>query len=147
MRLINVRGRVAAALLVACAASSCGSMGPRGTLPGQTPAPIKAGQWGGPHIAMTVASSKTDIEFDCGKAAISGAIDADADGAFTATGTFLPERPGPTTPDAPASRPMRVTGTVKGDEMQIKIVLTDKDEAIGDFSLALGTAARLFKCR
>ena len=147
MRLMNARGRLAASVLVACAASSCGSMGPRGTLPGPAMAPVKSGQWGGPHIAMTVAASKTDIEFDCGKATISGAIDADADGAFTATGTFLPEHPGPVTPDAPASRPMRVTGTVKGDEMQVKIVLTDKDETIGDFSLALGTAARLFKCR
>jgi hypothetical protein len=147
MRLINARSRLAASVLVACAASSCGSMGPRGTLPGHTTAPVKSGQWGGQHIAMTVAASKTDIEFDCGKATISGALDADADGVFTATGTFLAERPGPTTPDAPASRPMRATGTVKGDEMQVKIVLTDRDEAVGDFSLTLGTAARLVKCR
>jgi hypothetical protein len=147
MRLINARGRLAASVLFACAASSCGSMGPRGTLPGPAIGPVKPGEWGGPHIAMTVAAAKTDIEFDCGKATISGALDADADGAFTAAGTFLPERPGPTGPDAPASRPMRVTGTVKGDQMQVKIVLTDKDEAIGDFSLALGTLARLFKCR
>ena len=42
---------------------------------------------------------------------------------------------------------MRATGTVKGDEMQVKIVLTDTDEAVGDFSLTLGTAARLVKCR
>ena len=147
MRLINAKGRFAASVLVACAASSCGSMGPRGTLPGPAMAPVKSGQWGGPHISMTVAASKTDIEFDCGKATISGAMDADADGAFTATGTFLPERAGPSTPDAPASRPMRVTGTAKGDDMQVKIVLTDKDETVGDFSLAFGTVPRLFKCR
>jgi hypothetical protein len=147
MRPMNVRSRLAVSILMACAASSCGSMGPRGTLPGHVPAPVKSGDWGGQHIAMTVSPSKTDIEFDCGKAAINGAIEADPDGAFTANGTFLPERPGPTTPDPPASRPMRVTGTVKGNDMQLKIVLTDKDEAIGEFTLALGTAARLFKCR
>jgi hypothetical protein len=140
----NVRGRLAASVLVACAATSCGSMA---TLPGQATARVKSGGWGGPHIAMTVAASSTDVEFDCGKATIGGPIDADADGAFTVTGTFQPERPGPTTPDAPASRPMRVTGTVKGDEMQIKIVLTDSNEQVGDFSLSFGTAARLFKCR
>jgi len=147
MRLTQMKGRIAASVLVACAASSCGSMGPRGTLPGSTATPVKPGQWGGPHIAMNVAASKTDIEFDCGKATITGAIDTDPDGAFAVTGTFLPERPGPTTPDAPPSRPMRVTGTVKGDDMHIAIVLTDKDEAIGDFSLTLGTVARLTKCR
>lgn len=146
MRPMNFRSRLAVSMLMACAASSCGSMAPRGTLPGHE-APVKSGDWGGQHIAMTVSSSKTDIEFDCGKATISGAIEADPDGAFTANGTFLPERPGPTTPDAPPSRPMRVTGTVKGSDMQVRIVLTDKDEAIGEFSLALGTAAKLFKCR
>jgi len=138
---------MAAAVLVACAASSCGSMGPRGTLPGSTETPVKSGQWGGPHIAMTVAAAKTDIEFDCGKATIGGVIDTDADGAFAVTGTFNPELPGPTKPEAPPARPMRMTGSVKGDEMHITIVLTDKDESIGDFTLTLGTVPRLTKCR
>ena len=146
MRLTRMRG-IAASMLVSCAAWSCGNMGPRGTLPGGTATPVKSGQWGGPHIAMTVTTSKTDIEFDCGKATITGPIDADPAGAFAISGTFMPERPGPTTPDAPPPRPMRVTGSVKGDEMQVKIVLTDKDEAIGDFTLTLGTVARLTKCR
>jgi hypothetical protein len=148
MRLTQLRGRIAAwVVVVSCAASSCGSTGPGGTLLGSTPMPVKSGQWGGPHIAMTVASSKTDIEFDCGKATIGGPIDADRDGAFAVTGTFMPERPGPTTPDAPPSRPMRMTGSVKGDDMHVTIVLTDKDETIGDFTLTFGTVARLTKCR
>src|SRR5690349_12834615 len=129
MRMTRMRGRIAASVLLACAASSCGSMGPSAT-----PTPVKSGVWGGPHIAMTVAPSKTEIEFDCGKATISGAIDADPDCAFAVTGTFMPERPGPTTPDAPPSRPMRVSGTVKADDMHVTIVLTDKDESIGEFS-------------
>jgi len=144
MRLINAR--LAASVLLACAAWSCGNMAPRGTVPTQT-APVKSGQWGGQHIAMTVAASQTDVEFDCGKATVTGPIDADADGVFTATGTFLPERPGPSTPDPPASRPIRLSGTVKGDQMQVKIVLTDKNEDVGEFSLTLGGDSRLVKCR
>jgi len=147
MRRRAMRGRIAAAVLVACAASSCGSMGPRGPRPDPAATPVKAGQWGGPHIAMTVAASKTDIEFDCGRAAIDGAIDADPDGAFAVTGTFMPERPGPASPDAPPSRPMRMKGSVKDNDMRVTIVLTDKDEAIGDFTLTLGTVVRLMKCR
>jgi hypothetical protein len=140
--------RLAAPLFfVACLASSCGSMHSASAAPTGVPAPVKSGAWGGPHIAMTVAASKTDIEFDCGKATVPGALEADADGVFSATGTFQPERPGPTTPDAPASRPLRVSGTVKGDEMQVHIVLTDQNEAVGDFALTLGTVARLTKCR
>jgi hypothetical protein len=147
MRSFNTRGRLAASVLLACAASSCGSMGPRATGPGAALAPVKPGEWGGQHIALTVAAAKSDVEFDCGKGTISGVIETDAEGVFTATGTFLPERPGPTTPNAPASRPMRLTGTVKGDDMQVRIVLTDTDEAVGDFTLTLGTLARLIRCR
>src|SRR4051812_24965878 len=114
MRLTNGRARVGASALVGFLVASCGSMGTR---PGQVTSTVKPGQWGGQHIAMSVEASKTDIEFDCGRATITGAIDTDRDGAFTATGTFLQERPGPTTPDGPAPRPMRVTGAVKGDDM------------------------------
>jgi hypothetical protein len=144
MRLVQARRRLAAAIFFGCVASSCGSTGAQ---PGHVRALLKQGEWGGLHIAMTVAASKTDIEFDCGKATITGAIETDADGAFTASGTFLPERPGPTTPDPPPSRPMRMTGTATGDDMQVTIALTDQNEEIGTFSLRLGTAARLTKCR
>jgi len=143
MRLINSRFAVSA--ILACAAWSCGNMAPRGTQP--TSAPVKSGQWGGQHIAMTVGASRSDVEFDCGTATITGPLDADSAGAFSANGTFLPERPGPVTPDPPASRPMRLSGTVKGDQMQVKIALTDKNEDLGDFSLTLGGDARLVKCR
>jgi hypothetical protein len=108
---------------------------------------VKPGQWGGSHIAMTVAAAGTEIEFDCGKATVSGAIATDRDGAFTAAGTFFQERPGPTTPDGPPQRPMRLSGTVKGDDMQVKVVLTDSGEDAGTFTLTFGGTPRLVKCR
>ena len=144
MRRFHARGRLAAAVFFGCVASSCGSMGAQ---PAHVPAPLKQGEWGGQHIAMTVAASKTDLEFDCGRATVNGTIETDADGAFTAAGTFLPERPGPATPDPPPPRPMRMTGTVAGDDMQVKIVLTDQSDDLGTFSLRLGAAPRLVKCR
>jgi hypothetical protein len=96
---------------------------------------------------MTVARSGTELEFDCGKATVPGAIDTDRDGAFTAIGTFLQERPGPTTPGGPPQRPMRLSGTVKGDDMQVHVVLTDRDEDVGTFTLTFGSTARVIKCR
>ena len=141
---INRRHAIAA-LLVAVFATSCGADA-RGTEPDRLDA-VKPGPWGGPHIAMTVAASGTEIEFDCGKGKIDGAIDADRDGAFAVTGTFQPERPGPTTPNPPPGRPMRLSGRVQGDEMQVRIVLTDRDEEIGSFTLAFNTTPRLTKCR
>jgi len=109
--------------------------------------PVKAGQWGGPHISMTVASASTDIEFDCGRATAPATIDTDGDGRFVTNGTFLQERPGPTTPDGPTQRPMRLSGTVKGNDMEMSIVLTDSNEDLGSFTLTFGTTPRLVKCK
>jgi hypothetical protein len=108
---------------------------------------VKAGRWGGAHIAMTVAEDRTDIEFDCASASVAGAIDTDRSGAFSVTGTFQPVRPGPTRPTGPPSRPMRLSGTVDGDEMHVTVVLTDQNEDVGTFALTFGRTPRLVKCR
>ena len=108
---------------------------------------LKAGRWGGPHVAMTVTAERTEIEFDCGEASVDGAIPLNRDGAFTATGTFLQERPGPTTPAGPPRRPMRLTGGVKDDTMDMRVMLTDQNEDIGSFTLAFGADPRLVKCK
>jgi hypothetical protein len=141
---IRTRHLIAATFL-AFAPLSC-SMPVHGTEP--TPADsVKSGQWGGQHIAMTIAAAGTEIEFDCGKATVPGTIDTNSDGTFTTTGTFFQERPGPTTPNGPPQRPMRLSGTVKDDSMQVNIVLTDRDEDVGTFTLTFGGAPRLVKCR
>jgi hypothetical protein len=131
----------AAHLLAACAVvAACG-----GTF--LAPDAVRAGRWGGPHVAMTVSSERTDIEFDCGQASVDGAIMLDGNGAFSATGTFVQERPGPTTPSGPARRPMRLTGGVKDDTMALKVTLTDQNEDVGTFTLSFGADARLVKCK
>jgi len=128
-------------LIAVCVLAGCAAATPT------APDAVKTGLWGGPHISMTVTSASTEIEFDCGRATVAGAIEADRDGRFTTSGTFLQERPGPTTPNGPARRPMRLTGTVKDDDMQLSIVLTDSNEDIGSFTLTFGTIARLVKCK
>ena len=140
---VRPAGRLCSALLAACVLSGC-AMSATGIEPDSA---VKAGQWGGPHISMTVAAASTDIEFDCGRATVPGAIETDRNGGFAINGTFLQERPGPTTPNGPAQRPMRLSGTVKGDEMQVSIVLTDNREEIGSFTLTFNTTARLVKCK
>ena len=60
---------------------------------------------------------------------------------------LLQERPGPTQPDGPPQRPMRLSGTVKGNDMQVSIVLTDSNEDLGSFTLTFGTTPRLVKCK
>ena len=139
---IRRAGRLYGALVAACILTGCAM-----TATMAPDAPVKSGQWGGPHISMTVASASTDIEFDCGRATAPGTIETDAEGRFVTSGTFLQERPGPTTPDGPPQRPMRLSGTVKGNDMQVSIVLTDSNEDLGSFTLTFGTTPRLVKCK
>jgi hypothetical protein len=108
---------------------------------------LQAGVWAGPHVAMTVTAQRTEIEFDCGSGSIDGAIPIDRDGAFAVNGTFTQERPGPTTPDGPPRRPMRLTGGVNGDTMDARVMLTDQNEDLGSFTLKFGADARLVKCK
>ena len=139
---IRRAGRLYGALVAACILTGCAM-----TATMAPDSPVKSGQWGGPHISMTVASASTDIEFDCGRATAPGTIETDAEGRFVTSGTFLQERPGPTTPDGPPQRPMRLSGTVKGNDMQVSIVLTDSNEDLGSFTLTFGTTPRLVKCK
>ena len=136
-------GRLCGALIAACILAGCAMT----ATPMAPDSPVKAGQWAGPHISMTVTSGSTEIEFDCGRATAPGTIDTDSEGRFATNGTFLQERPGPTTPDGPPQRPMRLSGTVKGNDMQASIVLTDSNEDLGSFALTFGATPRLVKCK
>lgn len=140
----SVRTGELLATILAFAALACGADGPTASALG---AAVKNGQWGGQHMVMTVAADRTSIEFDCATASVAGPIDTDRDGGFSVTGTFQPERPGPAGGDAPAARPMRLSGTVKGEEMRVNVRLTDQNEDAGTFTLTFGTAPRLTKCR
>jgi hypothetical protein len=136
-------GRLLRALIAACVVSGCAMT----ATPLAPDSQVQAGQWGGQHIAMNVAAASTEIEFDCGRATVPGPIETNRDGGFAVTGTFLQDRPGPTTPNGPAQRPIRLSGTVKGNDMQVSIVLTDSNEDLGSFTLTFGATARLVKCK
>jgi hypothetical protein len=136
-------GRLCGVSIAACVLSACAIA----ATPIAPDSPVKAGQWAGPHMSMTVAAASAEIEFDCGRATVPSAIDVDRDGAFAIDGTFLQDRPGPTTKNGPAQRPMHLSGTVKDDDMQVSIVLTDSNEDVGSFTLTFGGTARLVKCK
>ena len=146
---ITVRaGNAAAVVLVALVTPtlSC-AMSNAPVKPSPADVVVKIGQWGGQHIEMTVADSQTTIEFDCGKATVSGRMTVNSSGGFEVAGQYFPAAPGPTKKDEPPPRPLRLSGTVREDSMQMQVVLTDTEDVIGEFSLGLGAAARLIKCR
>jgi hypothetical protein len=88
--------------------------------------------WGGDHVEMEVSAKGARLEFDCAHGTIDEAIKPDAKGAFTAKGTFTPERGGPAREDE-ESRAVKAiySGRVEKDTMRLQIVVTagqDRDE-------------------
>jgi hypothetical protein len=105
--------------------------------------------WGGDHVEMEVSAKGARLEFDCAHGTIDEAIKPDAKGAFTAKGTFTPERGGPAREDE-ESRAVKAiySGRVEKDTMRLQIVVTagqDRDEQ--EYVLVRNQRGSVFKCR
>ncbi len=110
--------------------------------------PPIAGAWGGEHVALEAHNGGATLEFDCAHGTILEAIKPDAQGAFTARGTFTAERGGPIRRDnPPRDVPAVYKGTIAGDVMHLSIMLGDGSNALEDLTLTRGQAGVVRKCR
>ena len=108
---------------------------------------VEAGVWGSRGVRLSVNEGGARIEYDCAHGEIAGALELDAEGRFTLTGTHTPERGGPVRVDEkPNTHPARYEGRVAGATMTLTVTLTDTGEQVGTFTLTRGTEGRLFKC-
>ena len=108
---------------------------------------VSPGDWGGIGIRLVVGSKTTEIEYDCGHGEITDVLKVDKDGNFDAKGSHTRQMPGPTRQDSPdIPEPARYIGRIIGNQMTLKITVTDKKIQIGDFQLELGKKVRLHKC-
>jgi hypothetical protein len=107
---------------------------------------IKAGTWGGPQIGMAVTSASAEINYPCAHGSIKGPLTLDRNGNFDLTGTHISEHPGPVRLGEDNSHPARYTGKVTGDQITIKVTLTDTKEEIGTFTLTYGRGGRVPRC-
>jgi hypothetical protein len=103
--------------------------------------------WGGDHVSLAIIATGSQLEFDCAHGDIPGALTLGADGTFAAAGTYVREHGGPIRDnEAPDTHPALYGGTVTGATMRMTVRLTDTNEAIGTFALALDTPGRVVKC-
>jgi hypothetical protein len=111
-------------------------------------ADVQAGTWAGEHIVMEVTSSGATVEFDCAHGTLDAPLALDSGGRFDVSGSFTPERGGPTRGDS-ASRavPARYTGSLDDSTLTITVVLTESKATVGVFTLRHGARPRLFKCK
>ena len=125
------------ALISATFATACATVAPAGPV---------VGQWGGPHIGVTLTSSGGSIEYDCASGSLSEPIVPGPDGDFQAQGTHTPGHGGPAIEGdiLPVHR-VRFTGKVRGDRM----TLTGRVEngvLLGPFDLSRGAESGIFRC-
>lgn len=114
----------------------------------QPAARVRAGVWGGDHLGLTVAAATAHFEFDCASGDAPGPIVLDAEGRFSVTGTFTPESGGPVREgDVSVRRRAVYSGRVTAETMTVDVQLVDSNERVGSFSVAIGRAPRLRKCR
>ncbi len=107
---------------------------------------VLAGDWGGPHIALSLSGSGGQIDLDCAHGSFTGPLNVAADGTFKAQGSFTREHGGPVRRDSPsAESPATYSGKVIGGSMQLNIVAGA--DSVGEFVLEPGQAAQLMKCR
>jgi len=109
---------------------------------------VPDGSWGGRNVLMEVREDGAKIELACARGLTEGAIELEKDGSFQVVGSYFQERPGPQREgEEPEPRPLRCTGRVEGKQMELTLRLEDTQEEVGTFTLVLGQAPRLRKCR
>ncbi len=108
---------------------------------------VAAGSWGAMGIAMTVTETGARIEYDCAHGAISEPLLLDADGRFDVKGLHFREHGGPVR-EGEESRgdPVRYTGQVTGENMDLTVKPEGSDTPIGSHTLVRGKTGRIHKC-
>ena len=108
------------------------------------PTPIVAlGSWGGSHLSMEVTAEGARLEYDCAVGVIDEPLRPDAKGQFTASGRHGgPIRVDETLPSFRA----RYDGHVDGDQMSLRVTLTETGTQLGPFDLRRGNSGLVFRC-
>lgn len=121
---------------------ACASAHVTGTRPERVP----TGEWGGPHVRLSVNDQGAAIEFDCGHGTLDAPLDLDQQGRFDVPGRFAREGGPVREGAAEAGQPVRYSGKTDGHELTLEIVFEKGDRA-GPYALGLGRSTRLFKCK
>ena len=115
--------------------------------PGQLGERLAAGTWGGQNAHMEVSEGGAQVRFSCARGQIEGPITLDAEGRFSAKGTFQAESMGPTYEDnPPRSQPAVYSGVVLDDKMTLTVAITGDKGNSGTYNLNRGEAGHVKRC-
>ncbi len=103
--------------------------------------------WGGEHVSLVMSQENATLEFDCAEGVVTNPIRPDANGDFTAAGTYTPQRGGPVRKDSPpADLPATYKGTIRGNTMHLQVVLADAGASPPAMTLTRGATGHVVKC-
>jgi|SRR6266536_662287 len=109
---------------------------------------LPEGNWGGPHIMISVEGKSAAVEYDCAHGTIEGPLTIDGEGKFSFSGRHVRERGGPVRQgQAEDGHPAHYAGWTDGKKMTLTVTLMNTNEEVGTFELTHGQQARLFKCK
>ena len=109
---------------------------------------LTTGTWGGPDVQVTVTSQGTTTQFVCAHGTIDQLIVPDANGNFSATGTYVFEHPA-TVVGQPSSdsHSARYDGQLTDKTMRISVTVPDKQQVFGPFTATLGATGPSTRCQ
>lgn len=108
---------------------------------------VADGKWGGQNAQLDVTEDGANIRFSCAYGSIELPLTLDAEGRFTAKGTFVAEGMGPRREDdPPKSRPAVYTGVVRDKVLTLTVTVADSKEEGGTFELTQGEPGRIRRC-
>jgi hypothetical protein len=131
MRVIELAGIFAAAVMLACASTS------------GTPITDVSGTWGGEDAGLIATDTSAHIHIGCTLGDTKGRIIADLDGHFSITGTYNVDA---FPIDRGILHPAQFSGVITGRSMSLTVVLTDNGRQLGPVTLTLGKEPKMGPC-
>ena len=108
---------------------------------------VAGGKWGGQNVQLDVTEAGVQIRFSCARGTIEQPLTLDAEGRFSAQGTFVAQGAGPTREDnPPKSRPAVYSGVVHDKAMTLTVTVADDKEEGGTFELTRGEPGHIRRC-
>ena len=108
---------------------------------------VATGQWGGQNVQLDVTEDGAQLRFSCARGKIEQPLTLDAEGRFSAKGTFVAQGMGPTREDdPPKSRAAVYSGAVRDNLMTLTVTVADSKEEGGTFELTQGKPGHIRRC-
>lgn len=114
----------------------------------QDSAVLPPGTWGGPDVQVTATTQGATTQFVCAHGTINQAIQADANGNFSAIGTYVYEHPATVAGQANEdSHSARYDGQLSGSTLRLTVTIPDKQQTVGPFTATLGATGPSMRCQ